>query len=210
MQETLSKIENLYSGNLRQLGIKPASVGWKDETSQNLRFNKLAQVIAPRHANDGITVNDYGCGYGAMFNYLNSLPHIQIKRYTGYDISREMINAAKRYTDQKICEFKLAPSIDTQADYSFVSGTFNVKFENSDEKWLEYIKNCLVNINEFSKKGFSFNLLTEYVDYKEDHLYYGDPLLFFDYCKRSFSKRVNLIHDYNLFEWTLLVFKDEA
>jgi hypothetical protein len=33
-------------------------------------------------------------------------------------------------------------------------------------------------INHFSKKGFSFNMLSTYVDYKENHLFYGDPLFF--------------------------------
>lgn len=54
-----------------------------------------------------------------------------------------------------------------------------------------------------SVKGFSFNLLSTYADWKENHLFYGDPTYFFDYCKRNFSKKVFLLHDYPLYEWTI-------
>ena len=59
-------------------------------------------------------------------------------------------------------------------------------------------------MDEYSKEGFSFNVLTTYVDYKKDHLYYADPLYYFDYCKSNFTKKVSLFHDYELFEWTII------
>jgi hypothetical protein len=43
------------------------------------------------------------------------------------------------------------------------------------------------------------------VDWKQDDLYYGDPLFFFDHCKRTFSRTVTLLHDYPLYEWTIHV-----
>ena len=39
-------------------------------------------------------------------------------------------------------------------------------------------------------------------------LYYADPLDLFDYCKRNFSKNVALLHDYRLYDFTLIVRKD--
>ena len=90
----------------------------------------------------------------------------------------------------------------------FISGIFNVKFDSNDDMWEEFIKNTLVNVNENSIKGFAFNSLTSYVDYKESHLYYADPMYFFDFCKKNFSKKVSLLHDYDLWEWTIIVKKD--
>jgi len=40
-----------------------------------------------------------------------------------------------------------------------------------------------------------------------DYLYYGDPCFYFDLCKRSYSRQVALMHDYGLYEFTLLVRK---
>jgi hypothetical protein len=39
-------------------------------------------------------------------------------------------------------------------------------------------------------------------------LYYGDPCFLFDYCKRHFSKNIVLLHDYNLYDFTLIERKD--
>ena len=36
------------------------------------------------------------------------------------------------------------------------------------------------------------------------------PLHFFDLCKRRYSKNVALLHDYGLYEFTIIVRKNEA
>ena len=42
-------------------------------------------------------------------------------------------------------------------------------------------------------------------DRMRDDLYYADPCFFFDHCMRRFSRRVALLHDYELFDFTMLV-----
>ena len=41
----------------------------------------------------------------------------------------------------------------------------------------------------------------------KDHLFYADPCFFFDHCKKHFSKNVALLHDYGMYEFTILVRK---
>ena len=36
-------------------------------------------------------------------------------------------------------------------------------------------------------------------------LFYGDPTFFFDHCKRKYSRNVALLHDYDLYEFTIIV-----
>jgi hypothetical protein len=52
-------------------------------------------------------------------------------------------------------------------------------------------------------------VLTKYSDkeYMKEYLYYADPLYLFDYCKKHFSKNVALLHDYNLYEFSIIVRK---
>ena len=38
-------------------------------------------------------------------------------------------------------------------------------------------------------------------------LYYADPCELFDRCKRRYSRNVALLHDYDLYEFTILVRK---
>jgi hypothetical protein len=61
-----------------------------------------------------------------------------------------------------------------------------------------------------SRRGFAFNALTSYSDRdkQRDDLYYADPLHWFDHCKKHYSRYVSLLHDYPLFEFTILVTHD--
>ncbi len=36
-------------------------------------------------------------------------------------------------------------------------------------------------------------------------LYYGDPIFFFEHCRTTFGRHVALLHDYPLYEFTILV-----
>ena len=198
----LDKINKLYSDNIRQMGIKPESVGWTRQGSQELRFEKLASVITNK--SDMLEINELGCGYGEFYNYLSN-NGCSVKKFRGYDISNEMLEAAKEYITHDQVEFLNNDCLNEVADYSFTSGIFNVKFDYSDLDWDEYIKKTILNLAEFSRKGMSFNLLSTYVDYQAENLYYGNPFEYFDFCKRHVSKKVNLIHDYDLFEWTITV-----
>jgi len=63
------------------------------------------------------------------------------------------------------------------------------------------------NLNDHSIRGFAFNSLTTYVDYRQDGLYYGDPLYYFDFCKKHISRKVSLLHDADNWEWTIYVRK---
>ena len=197
----LEEVRLLYSQNLEEHGLDSKSVGWKDETSQLLRFDKLAALI---DGDEPFTVNDWGAGYGAMFDYLDARFGPRLTGYVGYDISSEMTEAARaRVTDPR-ARFVLGSALEP-ADYSFVSGTFNVRFEAADADWDAWIKARLHELAQASSRGFAFNLLSSYVDWREPQLFYADPREYFDHCKRELSPRVSLLHDYPLYEWTMLV-----
>ena len=47
--------------------------------------------------------------------------------------------------------------------------------------------------------------VAHYRDRMRDDLYYADPGFVFDHCKRRYSRHVALLHDYGLWEFTVLV-----
>jgi hypothetical protein len=209
IRRALEGVETLYTGNLAEHGIDSRSVGWPDPEAQLLRFEKLAYVLDADGARGPVTVNDWGCGYGAMFAFLDARLKIELERYHGYDVSAEMLAAAGTYVDDPRAEWIHSAEVSREADYSFVSGTFNVRMESSDEEWTAYVESVLRTLHEQSRRGFAFNLLTSYVDWRKDDLFYADPAAFFGFCKRELSRHVTLIHDYPLFEWTIAVRRDE-
>jgi len=205
LRRALAEVEELYRRGLASHGTAPQGVGWKDERSQILRFRKLATLIGGGHpAPDQITVNDLGCGYGALFGFLDALPDVTLAGYHGYDLSAEMLAAARRTTDDRARLIE-ASTATLEADYSFASGTFNVKGRAPDDVWSAYVFNSIRELFAKSRRGMAFNVLTSYVDFEQPNLFYADPGTFFDYCKRELSPYVTLLHDYPLYEWTMLV-----
>jgi hypothetical protein len=93
------------------------------------------------------------------------------------------------------------------ADYCIGSGLFNMKLETPQDEWEAYMLRTLDRLWELSTKGMSFNSLTSYsdADKMRPDLYYADPRWLFDYCKTSLSKQVALLHDYGIYDFTILV-----
>jgi cyclopropane fatty-acyl-phospholipid synthase-like methyltransferase len=200
LSDALAGVEALYTANLAEHGTSSASVGWPDAEAQRLRFDKLAYVI---DVATPITVNDWGCGYGAMFRYLDE--RFSLAGYTGYDISAEMLDAARTFVADPRATWVQGSEVTETADYSFVSGTFNVRMEAGDAAWQRYIEETLRRLAQRSRRGFAFNLLTTYVDWRKDDLFYADPAHFFTFCRENISRYVTLLHDYPLYEWTIAV-----
>lgn len=192
----------LYSESLSEHGTASKAVGWKDEASQLLRFDVLSRVITDD--TDAFTVADWGCGYGAMFGYLDTRFGPKLTGYSGCDISSEMVDAARAGTADPRARFEVGSTVES-SDYTFVSGTFNVRFEASDNAWRSWIEERVRDVWNAAERGIAFNLLSSYVDWREPHLYYADPCHFFDFCKRELSRSVTLFHDYPLYEWTIAV-----
>ena len=92
------------------------------------------------------------------------------------------------------------------ADHTVASGIFNVKLDVPEEDWREYVLQTLETIAALSTRGFAFNMLTSYSDPDKmrPDLYYGEPALFFDQVKRQYARDVALLHDYGLYEFTIV------
>lgn len=207
MSKILKEVNDYYTKKVIKHGATPQGVDWNGKESQFLRFSILSRLF--ENSNKKFSLLDFGCGFGSLIEYLDQTD-ISCKYY-GYDISPKMIEtAANLYSNRKDTQF--SSSFNSQIfDFTLASGIFNVKGENfSNDEWLSYILETLNQISSNSKLGFSFNCLTKYSDHEfmKDYLYYADPLMLFDYCKTRFGKNVALLHDYNLYEFTIIVRKD--
>lgn len=202
----LNKVKDLYDNNISEFGIDPKSVGWGTQEKINTRFKQLFHMIDDKSI--PFSLNEIGSGYGEAVKYcLNN--GYNLTEYVGLDISQKMIDAANVYlADFQNKKMLLASSLTEKKEYALASGIFNVKFDTGENDWSQHVINTINNLNDNSTKGFSFNMLTSYVDYKAEDLYYADSLFYFDYCKRNFSKNVALLHDYNMYEFTIVVKKN--
>lgn len=201
----LLDVSEYYSNKVAQHGCTPRGVDWNGCESQCIRFAQLLKVCDKAEL---FSLGDFGCGYGALLDYLNNDARVQ--SYHGYDLSLPMIqNAIQRNLGNKHASFSSVLKDLEGVDYLVASGVFNVRLDTPDADWLEHMKESLLEMDRHSALGFSFNALTSYSDKEKmrDYLYYADPLFWFDFCKRNFSSQVALLHDYGLYEFTILVRK---
>ncbi|MDH4439319.1 MAG: class I SAM-dependent methyltransferase [Rhizobium sp.] len=203
--DILTDVASYYARRIEEHGQTPAGVDWNSQAGQIMRFDQLLKVVDPLQP---YSIADIGCGYGALLDHIGHLGHAV--RYTGIDIAAPMIEEAKnRFAGAEDVTFELDKSPGEVFDYCVASGIFNVRFSRTDQEWLAYLVETLDMMNAHSLRGFSFNCLTSYsdADRMRKDLYYADPLHLFDLCKRRYSRQVAILHDYELYEFTMIVRK---
>ncbi len=201
----LDKVKSYFDKRIQEHGASPRGSDWNSETSQNVRFDQLLKVVEGQ----SFSLLDYGCGYGALADYLVTKGFDM--DYYGYDILESAIETARQvHENRSRCTFFTDKSQLPICDYTVASGIFNFRGDQSFEEWTEYVISVLNEFDQLSRHGFSSNFLTKYsdADKMRPDLYYADPLFLFDYCKRKFSRNIALLHDYQLYDFTILVRKD--
>jgi SAM-dependent methyltransferase len=198
------RVDAYYSGRVQEHGATPRGADWNSAESQRLRFDQLLRLCAG--ARERFTLVDLGCGYGALLGYL--VEHRIACDYIGVDLSEEMIHAARAaFGEGPTHRFLCAGAAVPRADYVLASGIFNVKLDLPEEDWREYLLETLDSMAALAHHGFGFNALSTYSEpeRRRPDLYYADPLELFHRCKTRLSSRVTLLHDYPLWEFTILV-----
>jgi SAM-dependent methyltransferase len=201
----LAGVARYYTGRIREFGVQARGVDWNGPEGQVLRFEELCRLLPDRAP---FSVCDLGCGYGALLDFLRSRYGSAV--YHGLDVSEAMVEAARaRYAGVAEATFDVG-AVPLEADYCLASGIFNVRAGAPTDLWDAHVADVLAAMDRASACGFAFNCLTSYSDPERMRadLYYGDPCKWFDFCKRSFSRNVALLHDYGLYEFTILVRKD--
>ena len=208
IDETQKKLNEYFTEKLETFGATAKGVDYNGEQARQIRFAELVKIINPAKP---FSVIDYGCGYGAMFEYLHAKGWDL--DYYGVDLIEKMILAGReKYKNFPNAHFTTDEKQLPVADYLMAASIFNIKLESPYDEWQDFVCKTLPRMNALCSKGFSFNMLTRYSDAdrmaERPDLFYGDPLFFFDFCKRNFSRNVALLHDYGLYDFTILVRKD--
>lgn len=198
----LKQISHAFNGRIGEFRDTPAGVLWKNADGQLLRFELLAGILDGAPDTGTVTVNDLGCGYGALLDFLNAMAGMPRFDYAGYDISRKMIEKARQRTKYSRAVFKVDHKADRAADYSFVSGAYNLKLEVEDAPWRNFVRGSLADLWSKTGKALAFNMLDAGAAKRLDSLYYADSGDFMEFA-RTLSPDVTLIDDYPLKEFTV-------
>jgi SAM-dependent methyltransferase len=204
VDQALEGIRSLFDQAIKTHGATPRGSDWNSEETQFLRFAQLLKLHTDK--TQPFSIIDYGCGYGALVKFL--VQEGYDFTYTGYDMTPSALETAQKTFDLPNCTWTSDWTTVQPADYVVCSGIFNIKFKDTPaEEWYQYMLDTVQSMWAKSQKGLSFNALTSYSDaaYMREDLYYPDPLQVFDFCKRNLSKQVALLHDYGIYDFTILV-----
>ncbi len=206
--DIVSDVVAYYEEKLAAHGATARGVDWKDEASQTKRFEQLVRGLSFGERVPRSTILDFGCGYGALLPFL--LERGFDGSYVGYDRSPRMVAQARRaHANVPGAMFTSDWESVAAADFVVASGVFNVRLGVADGLWLDYVTHALAVLNAKATLGWAANFLTGYADEdrKRPDLYYADPATIFDWCKRNASRWACLLHDYELYEFTVGVLR---
>lgn len=193
-----------YCKRFDEFGYSPKTLGWL-KGKQDIRFDVLTSL----YNFEGKSILDIGCGFGDLIKVLNQKAEKYF--YLGIDLCEELIETGKKQFSGGNIEFLpgdfLELKIDKKTDWAIESGIFNHKLANLDN--YDFIKSVMKKTFDIVADGFSFDFISDKVDYKDEHIFYASPekILSFAY---ELSRNVILRSDYMPFEFSIFVFKDDS
>ncbi len=190
-----------YTERYEKLGRTVQTLGSGTDEHQTIRYRVLSEIADL----GGQRVLDVGCGFGGFLDYCRH--YGQPMTYTGMDIVPVLLHEARiKHPDGKFIEMDVldAPD-DMEFDYVVSSQGFNNRFRYSDN-W-DVMREVIAKCFRLAKKGVAIDMMSTYVDFRDDHLYYFDPCKVFNFAK-SLTKRVTIRHNYPLFEFCVYLFPD--
>lgn len=205
----LAPVARMYGRRLDQCGATAKGVFWRGEDWQQVRFERLSAIFEPEDAARGRTsINDFGCGYGAFFDFLVQQPVMNDSQYYGYDIVQEMIAACRdRITDPR-AKFLRKMWATKSADYSFACGTYNLNGNADEDDWRKYVQSSLIQLWGKSNKALAFNMLRQESDDQYPGLFYIDPDEMLGFVKEKLSSAVEVFDESPLPDVTYFVRKE--
>lgn len=197
-----NKIQQHYRQLLKKYGDSYLSAQYSSEETQNRRFRHLLRA-------GNVTdkkVLDFGCGAAALAGYIER-QGINCQ-YVGYDFVEEFYSIAQgKYPKAR---FVSKSEFENETyEYIFVSGVFNNRFDDNKN----FYQNTLRMLFDRAEICVSFNMLSAYVDYFDDELFYVYPEEVFKFCKMNITPYVSIINDYTLkkhavpFEFSCYLYK---
>lgn len=196
----LEKTVQYYREKLAAHGPGAQGMDWKDQETQYLRFEVIARYIDFR---SNPTVLDVGCGSGEFLTYCQT--HELSLRYQGIDVCPEMVAACQsRHGMASAREATVDDLVNQEEsfDYVIASGTFNAKMEIEEKQWRKYFHDSMKSMFRLSRVAAVVNMMTCYVDYRYDRLYYASPSEIGEFAVKNLSPDFIIDHSYALYEMT--------
>lgn len=206
MKKSLIELKKIYENDLKNFGPNNKGVGWKNKKDATLRYEIMSGLILTAKKNHSVI--DLGCGLSDFYKYIKSKKFKT--NYIGIDLSENMINICKkRYPNNNyycldiLHDHKKIPKV----DYIIINGLFTQKANYSNLIMFKFLKSVLQISWKKTKIGLAFNVMSEYVDWKNKNNFYLNLSKITDFLKKNLGNRFIINHSYGLHEYTVFIYK---
>ena len=203
--QLLKPIVETYAKRLRSHGPNAQGVLWRNQEWQLKRYSILLKAINIDDPLETIKIADFGCGYGALWDYLSTLHFFDNVSYIGYDICPEMITYCRNRIITPKASFIHSCNVTEDADYIFASGTYNLKATAENSDWWAYVTTSIEQVWSKTKKTLGFNMLRIDCGTHFDSLYYANPETIYNFCYDRLSHKLEYLPNHPLPDMTFFV-----
>jgi len=202
MNHQFEQIKELYEESFSLHGDSPAALLTPKGRSE-LRF----RAIAPFLSENKVSILDYGCGLGYLYEYLIKLGcNID---YTGVDILPSFVQTCRqKYPDQ--AKFRVVDptsDITKKFDVVFSSGVFNLATSADEKTSKEYAFNKLEQLFKLANEALICDFPSPFVDFKQDKAQHFSLEEIAKFCVDKLTRRFTLRHDLLPYEFTLTAYR---
>jgi SAM-dependent methyltransferase len=199
----INKSNKLFDECVEKYGESSSAVKWDNQQTQYLRFAELIKHIDINDSSKSIL--DVGCGNGELYKFLNFIGYGG--KYTGYDINEKLLTIARsRFKNIDVKRVDVLSNEGTENskfDYVLMSGLFNLNIGQNKDWCCKFIN----RMYQLCLNSCSFNAISTYVNYQEEHMFYLNPMEIIDYCINNMSPSVELFHHKLPYNYTVTVYK---
>lgn len=195
------RIAKFYNERYAESGRAMGSVGWSSKETQQLRFDILLRNIDL----EGKVFLDVGCGLGDLVGYLDEKTTGNFK-YIGIDISEKLIEDSLQFWPNDNCSFLLGDifTVDLPSNINVAVSSGALTYHRTDNE--SYAKAVISKMYGLASEAACLNFMTSYADFQLEKNYHYDPSQLLAWSK-ELTRFTNLIHDYDLWEFTTQLFK---
>ena len=196
-----------YNKILNKHGNNFKGMNWSSKKSQYVRFEKLLNISKLENK----SIHDLGCGNAEMLKFLK-IKKIKFKNYLGSDLSNEMIKLCnERFKKSKRINFENFDILKRKNlfkyDYVLTSGIFNVKNSIHEADWKRYVFRVIKKMFLSCRCGIGLNFLTFDTTFREKKLFYMSLDELVKFLRKNISRKIVITHDYELWEFTVFIYK---
>jgi SAM-dependent methyltransferase len=209
MEKLENTIRQFYGERLSEFGATHQGVDYPNRARHWASLEQVYKIVENERA--PFDLLDFGCGYGEFLFYLRENDPQRLDkliRYTGIDVSPEMIENAKKLFGTRY-EFDVRTSPKQDFDFIIVNGTLNLRLGASEAEWTEHCLQTVADLFNCCRKGVAISLLSSERDKFEpgNRVYYANPSQWFEFIIKKISRNVRMLHDYRVPEFTLHILK---